>query len=249
MMRPFRVVIDESAAEVQFTEPKKFTSITRRTTLGSVSAKRLRWLMPALLIKTSIPPQVEHTRSIAASASADTLQVGPGKTYSLPSQAATAANDGDVIEIDAGDYSGDVAFWTQNSLTIRGVGGRAHLAAAGNHAGGKAIWVIQGDDTVIESIEFSDAVVPDDNGAGIRQEGTNLTVRDCYFHDARGVRRDYLERRATGQLGAAALAPGPAQPLQGLARPLSRRAARGAWRRGTEKARHPHGRQLAFGPL
>ncbi len=121
--------------------------------------------------------------SATTSAAADTLQVGADKTYTLPSQAAAAANDGDVIEIDAGDYSGDVAFWAPNNLTIRGVGGRAHLIAAGNHAGGKGIWVIQGDDTVIESIEFSDASVPDENGAGIRQEGTNLTVRDCYFHD------------------------------------------------------------------
>ena len=116
-------------------------------------------------------------------AAADTLQVGAGKPYSLPSQAAAAANDDDVIEIDAGDYSGDVAFFGQNNLTIRGVGGRAHLIAAGNHAGGKAIWVIQGDNAVIESIEFSGASVPDENGAGIRQEGTHLTVRDCYFHD------------------------------------------------------------------
>ncbi len=35
---------------------------------------------------------------------------------------------------------------------------------------------------VVENIEFSGATVPDQNGAGIRQQGDNLTVRHCYFH-------------------------------------------------------------------
>jgi len=48
--------------------------------------------------------------------------------------------------------------------------------------GGKGIWVISGNDTVVENIEFSGAAVPDANGAGIRFEGVNLTVRNCYFH-------------------------------------------------------------------
>ncbi len=112
-----------------------------------------------------------------------TLQVGPTRLYNTPSAAAAAAKDGAVVEIDAGTYTGDVATWTQNNLTLRGVGGLAHLAANGNNAGGKAIWVIQGHDTTVENIEFSGATVPDQNGAGIRQEGANLTVRGCYFHD------------------------------------------------------------------
>jgi len=121
--------------------------------------------------------------TVASSASAATLQVGPGKAYATPCAATAAADDGDRIEIAAGTYSGDVCRWAQNSLTIVGVGGRAHLDAAGKNSGGKAIWVIAGKDTVIENIEFSGATVPDQNGAGIRQEGTNLTLRNCYFHD------------------------------------------------------------------
>ncbi len=101
----------------------------------------------------------------------------------MPSQAAAAAKNGDTIEIDAGLYSGDVATWTRNNLTIRGVGGRAHLDAHGRNAQGKGIWVIQGANTTIENIEFSGATVPDQNGAGIRQEGPGLTLRNCYFHD------------------------------------------------------------------
>src|SRR5690349_12422934 len=71
------------------------------------------------------------------------LQVGMGKAFSVPSKAAAAAKDGDVVEIDAGTYRGDVAVWRANNLTIRGVGGRPHLEAAGANAQGKAIWVIQ----------------------------------------------------------------------------------------------------------
>jgi len=120
---------------------------------------------------------------ITAAAGAEVLRVGVGKRFAVPSAAAKAAKDGDVIEIDAGTYEGDVAIWTRNNLTIRGVGGRAHLKANGAHAQGKGIWVIQGRDTTVESIEFSGARVPDRNGAGIRQEGPGLTLRDCYFHD------------------------------------------------------------------
>jgi len=117
-------------------------------------------------------------------ARAETLDVGPQGKYAAPCAAFAAAADGDTIEIDsAGVYVGDVCGITKNQLTIRGTGGRALVDAGGKNAQGKAIWVVQGDDTSIESIEFTGAAVPDLNGAGIRQEGKNLTVRDCYFHD------------------------------------------------------------------
>ena len=110
------------------------------------------------------------------------LRVGPNKQYTKPSQAAAVARDGDVIELDPVVYARDAAIWRAHNLTIRGVGGRAHLIANGADAEGKGIWVIQGNNTTIENIEFSGAEVPDTNGAGIRQEGTGLTVRHCYFH-------------------------------------------------------------------
>ena len=113
---------------------------------------------------------------------ATVLRVGRTGQYRMPSQAARAARDGDVIEIAAGDYRGDVAVWRANNLTIRGIGGRAHLEAAGEAAQGKAIWVIKGDNAVVENIEFSGAKVRSRNGAGIRLEGTGLTVRNSYFH-------------------------------------------------------------------
>ncbi|HNP62624.1 MAG TPA: right-handed parallel beta-helix repeat-containing protein [Woeseiaceae bacterium] len=120
---------------------------------------------------------------VAESAYSAVLLVGPNMPYELPSEAAMVAEDGDIVEIEATVYAGDAAVWTQNDLVIRGVGGRPHIRADGAAAEGKAIWVIKGDNTVIENIEMSGATVADANGAGIRLEGTNLTVRGCYFHD------------------------------------------------------------------
>ncbi len=71
----------------------------------------------------------------------------------------------------------------KNNLTIKGVGGRAKVDAAGKNAGGKGIWVIQGNNTTIENVELSGCAVADKNGAGIRQEGNNLTLRNMFFHD------------------------------------------------------------------
>jgi hypothetical protein len=122
---------------------------------------------------------------ITAAASAETLKVGPGQQYARPSQAFQTAREGDVIEIDAaGDYGGDAGTIQTSKLTVRGVGNqRVKLPAQGKHAGGKAIWVVTGNDVTVENIEFSGARVPDRNGAGIRPEGKNLTVRNCRFFD------------------------------------------------------------------
>jgi len=111
------------------------------------------------------------------------LHVGPTRELKVPSQAAKAAKDGDVIEIDAADYRGDVAVWNQNDIVIRGVGGRPHLYADGDAAQGKAIWVTHGDKIRIENIEFSGCKVADGNGAAIRAEGAGLTLVNAYIHD------------------------------------------------------------------
>lgn len=101
---------------------------------------------------------------------------------SAPSAAAKAARDGDVIEIEAAVYDSDVAVWTQNNLTIRGIGDRAHFHANGRLAEDKGIWVIKGRNVTIENAQFSGARGPYRNGSGIRGEGVGLTLRDCYFH-------------------------------------------------------------------
>ncbi len=106
--------------------------------------------------------------------------------YASVNAAAAAAQDGDRIEIEAGTYTGTgiVATVSADNVSIIGVNGRAGLDA---HevviSNAKAILVTTGDNITIENIEFSNAQVPDQNGAGIRHEGGLLTIRNCYFHD------------------------------------------------------------------
>jgi hypothetical protein len=110
------------------------------------------------------------------------LCVGRGHKYSKPSEAALSAKDGQTINIEADDYVGDAALWSKNNLIVRGVGGRPRINANGVNIGGKGTWLVTGNNMIVENIEFSGAKVADRNGAGIRLEGKNLTLRNCYFH-------------------------------------------------------------------
>lgn len=107
-------------------------------------------------------------------------KVGPQRTYTTPSQVAGLVANGDVVEIDAADYT-DCASWNANNLTLKGVGGRPHIK--NSVCAGKGIWNLNGLNTTIENIEFSGATNPDQNGAGIRGVGGGFTVRNCYFHN------------------------------------------------------------------
>lgn len=109
-------------------------------------------------------------------------RVGPERDLKVPSQAAKVARHGDIIEIDAGQYYNDYAVWHQNNLTIRGVGGVAKMGSTRLIPNDKGIWIINGNNTVLDNLEFSGAMVNSTNGAGIRHQGGNLTVRNCFFH-------------------------------------------------------------------
>lgn len=90
------------------------------------------------------------------------------------------AGDGAVIVLRAGRYR-QAGVLRANGVTIRGEPG-AHLVDTA--AEGKAALVVKGDDTTVEEIECSGIRVPDGNGACIRQEGRNLTLRRVHFHDS-----------------------------------------------------------------
>lgn len=124
-----------------------------------------------------------ETVEIDLGATSGTIRVGPYQEYKTVASAIESAQDNDIIEIDAGLYEKDVARISLNNITIRGIGGRAHLMASGASEQDKGIWVISGNNVIVENIEFSGAAVSARNGAGIRSEGINLTVRNCYFHD------------------------------------------------------------------
>ncbi len=124
----------------------------------------------------------------ASVSGAATIQVGKNRTYKTVQDGVGAARDGHTIEIDYGPYYGAMGWCAigKNNLTLRGVGeGRPYLDA--NNTGAvqdKAIWVISGSNTTVENIEFRNCRGQGSpNGAGIRQEGAGLTVRNCYFHD------------------------------------------------------------------
>ena len=119
---------------------------------------------------------------------AGTLRVGPRQTYRMPSAAIAAAKDGDTIEVDAGDYANDVALIDRNDLTIRGVGGTAVIRTDGRVYGRKGIWVFAEGrrGLTLENLTFKGAKVSDadgGNGAGLRSQGRDLTVRHCRFTD------------------------------------------------------------------
>lgn len=116
-------------------------------------------------------------------APAATLLVGPlGAPRSL-AEAVTQAQDGDVIELLPGDYRGDVAVILQKKLTLKGIGKRPTLHAAGKSAEGKAILVIRDGEVDIDNIEFRGTRVADNNGAGIRFEKGKLHLRRSSFVD------------------------------------------------------------------
>lgn len=98
------------------------------------------------------------------------------------------AVSGATIYVDSGDYIGDVAVWTQDQLTVRAVGGRVKLVAAGASAEDKAIWVVRAKGMRVEGFDFEGAAVPSRNGAGIRLETGSLLVKDCSFkHNEMGL--------------------------------------------------------------
>jgi hypothetical protein len=122
--------------------------------------------------------------SFAVSASAATLSVGPGKTYAAPCAAFARAVSGDIVEIAGGvTYSGDVCGIGASNITIRGVNGRPRIDANGANAQGKGTWVVSGNNVTVENVEMLGSHVPDQNGAALRLEGTNFTLRGSFLHD------------------------------------------------------------------
>ena len=106
--------------------------------------------------------------------------VAPGQSLSA---ALKQAADGDEIQLLAGEHHAQVGVIHQKRITLRGVGGRPVLHAAGASAEGKAILVVRNGDVHIDNIEFRGARVPDHNGAGIRFERGRLRVTRCAFID------------------------------------------------------------------
>lgn len=109
------------------------------------------------------------------------LRVGPGQPFRTLADAVAASQPGDTILVEAGVYESDYST-IRHALTIKGVGGIAHLKAVDPIANGKAI-LVAGADLTLENIKFSDARVPDRNGAGIRHESGDLVIQGSIFEN------------------------------------------------------------------
>lgn len=109
------------------------------------------------------------------------IEVGADKAVKSIAEAARIAEDSSIIFIDAGTYK-ECAIWPQNNIAIHGLSERGRQVIIEDvTCGGKAIFVTQGRNITISNITFRNARVPHRNGAGIRAEGENLTVKNSAF--------------------------------------------------------------------
>ncbi len=114
--------------------------------------------------------------------------VGSSRQYKACSEVSGLVNDGDSIFIDGGNYINDIQVrWGKNNLFIKGINGTPILKAgdkiANDQSNGKGIFVLAGNTITVENIQFENAKVVDNNGAGIRQEGNNPVIRNCKFYN------------------------------------------------------------------
>ena len=119
----------------------------------------------------------------AVQAHAATLEVGSGKRYTSLSAAASAAASGDTVIVYPGTYSG--ATWYDSNLTIRRATGTSagSVVVTGKAVGDKGLFLVKGSNVTIDGLRFVGARSTAGNGAGIRQEGLNLTVRNSSFYN------------------------------------------------------------------
>lgn len=103
-----------------------------------------------------------------------------GKEFFSLQDAKSSVKNGSQIYLKAGVYTQGV-YLNANNISITGEKGVVFDDAA---VDGKAALVLAGDNVLVESIECQNIAVKDHNGACIRFEGTNLTVRDLYVHDS-----------------------------------------------------------------
>lgn len=117
--------------------------------------------------------------------------VGATRLYTLPSQVRDLVADNDTVYLDGGIYLNDAVKWSKKNLKFIGLGtgnNRSILQYTGDIPNGKGIFVFESpgisDNPYIENIVFDGAQVSDPNGgngAGIRFQANNLTIKNCRF--------------------------------------------------------------------
>lgn len=126
------------------------------------------------------------------SAQATKWKVGASQTYTAPSAVVNLVQDNDTIEIDGGIYLNNTVTWTKKNLVFIGLGTGSNRTIikwnGGDIPNGKGIWVFGSatlnGNTTIDNIVFEGARVSDangGNGAGVRYQAKDLTIRNCLF--------------------------------------------------------------------
>jgi hypothetical protein len=114
---------------------------------------------------------------------AETFTVGPEGVPMALDDALHLAQDGDTIGLLAGQYRGTLVIEGRR-LTLRGVDARPPVVnGEGKVRDARALWTVRGGTVTLENIEFRGARSSDGSGAGLRQEGGQLTVTRCGFYD------------------------------------------------------------------
>jgi hypothetical protein len=109
-----------------------------------------------------------------------TLTVGAGESIQA---AINAAHAGDTIDVQAGTYN-DQFLTVRTSITLQAVGGEVLMRETTSPPNGKAMITegASGISVAINGFDISGVAVPDRNGAAVRYEGGNLTLKDDFFH-------------------------------------------------------------------
>ena len=111
---------------------------------------------------------------------------GPGitfvnhKPFLELSSAVKSLQHGDTLLIAEGVYQQPIVI-RRNNITIKGNG---HVVFEKKAAHGKGYILSQGNNLTVENIECRGISVRDGNGACIRQEGKDLTLKHVYFHNS-----------------------------------------------------------------
>ena len=131
---------------------------------------------------------------LLSSASAGTLEVGPGRRFDRIEAAVARARPGDTILVHArkggSAYEKAAVYVRTPRLTIRGVGGRVLLSGEGYNYSGvgnipRAIFQFQpsAHGCVLEGFVLTGARSESHNGAGVRiNQANDVTVRACDIH-------------------------------------------------------------------
>lgn len=142
-------------------------------------------LYAAALILTSPARSQAQSPACVATGGGGVVRVGPTRTFTTLAAGVAAANAGDTICMDPGDYPDSNGVVITKAMRILGVGGRPRLIGVGNLGNQKGLINSRAELEVV-NLEFVGAAVSDasgQNGAGIRHEAGNLTVRDSKFVD------------------------------------------------------------------